>query len=80
MAVEIKVKKSDESKNEIVNFSKEDHRAVKGLKGSFFVDKIVVVHKVQAEKLVKAKLAEIVKADLVEVKTNNRINTDAPEN
>lgn len=80
MSVEIKVKKTDEKENVIVNFSKEDHRAVKGLKGSYFVGETIVVHKVQADKLVSAKLAEIVKADLVDIVTNNRINTDAPEN
>lgn len=78
MAVEIKEVKEDLKNAEIINFGVEDHRAVKGLKGSYFEGETKVVHKVQADKLVKAKLAEIVKADLKEIKTNNRVNVDAP--
>lgn len=78
MSVEIKKKKEDLKEAKVISFGKDSHRAVKGLKGSFFEGEIKVVHEVQAEKLVKAKLAEIVKADLVDVVTNNRTNVDAP--
>ena len=78
MAVEIKKKKEDLKEARVINFTKDQHKAVEGLKGSFFEGEIKVVHDVQAEKLVKAGFAKVVKADLVEATTNNRTNVDAP--
>lgn len=78
MSVEIKKKKEDLKEAKVISFNKDSHKAVEGLKGSFFEGEIKVVHEVQAEKLVKAGFAKLVKADLVDVVTNNRTNVDAP--
>lgn len=78
MSVEIKKKKEYLKEAKVISFGKDSHKAVEGLKGSFFEGEIKVVHEVQAEKLVKAGFAKVVKADLVDVVTNNRTNVDAP--
>ena len=53
MALEIKQNK--EEKGTIINFDKEDHSVVE-IKGEMYL-----VHNVQAEKLIKAKKAKLVK-------------------
>jgi len=72
MSVKIKDSKVENEKGTIINFNAEDFTAVKGLKGSFFEGKVKVVHSFQAEKLLKAKKVEVVKAELVKEENENR--------
>lgn len=73
MSVKIKNQASVKDSNDrIVNFDADSFVAVEGLEKSFFKGQIKVVHKIQGEKLVKAKLAKEVKADLVKEDNQNR--------
>ena len=79
MSTKIKGAKVTTEKGEVVTFNVEDMRAVKGLKKSFFDGQVKVVHKVQAKKLIDAKLAEEVKAELVKEENPNRSVKDIKE-
>ena len=80
----VKIKHNAIVKNEndvVITFNAEDFKAVKGVKGSFFEGKIKAVHKVQAEKLIAAKLAEEAKGVTIEKEENpNRSVKDVKTN
>lgn len=77
MSVKIKNGSSNDEKGQVIKFNSEDFLAVKGLKGSFFEGKVKVLHKVQAEKLIKAKKAELSKdTEFEKVENTNRTVKD----
>lgn len=75
MAVKVKKKASDKKKETIVKFGKSEMVAVE-LLGRFGNGKVVALHKVAADKLVKAKTGKIVDADLEEVVNKGRMTQD----
>lgn len=73
MAVKVKNKASDNSKDTIVSYGKSEMVAVE-LTGQFGNGKVVAMHKIPAEKLVSKKLGKIRKdVDLDENKNLGRI-------
>ena len=72
MAVKVKKKQGEKSKDVIINFGKSDMVAVE-LLGRFGKGKVVALHKIAAEQLVKAKTGKIVDVELEEVINNGRL-------
>lgn len=76
MAVKVKKKQSSNAKDTIVSFDKSEFVAVE-LLGRFGTGKVVAMHKLAADKLVKAKTGKIVKdVELAEVKNNGRMTQE----
>jgi len=72
MAVKLKESKDKAEKVEVISFKENDYIAIEGLKGSGFVGKTKVVHKIHGNKIIAKKLAKEVKADLVKEENLNR--------
>jgi hypothetical protein len=75
MAVKVKKKKNEEVKGEKVGMDANDHVAVE-LLGKFGNGKVVALHRIQAEKLIKAKKAKKSNVDIEKLKSADRTTVD----
>ena len=75
MAVKVKKKAGSKSDEKIIKFGKSEMVAVE-LLGRFGKGEVVALHKIAADKLVKAKTGKIVDVDLEEVVNNGRLTQE----
>ena len=74
MAVKVKKKKGD-VQGEKVGMDSSEHVAVE-LLGKFGTGKVVALHRIQADKLIKAKKAKKVNVDIESLKSADRTTVD----
>lgn len=75
MAVKVKKKKGEKSTEKVINFDKSSMVAVE-LQGPFGKGKVVALHKIAADQLVKAKTGKIVDVELEEIVNHGRITQE----